>query len=98
MTASVTSFVSDPPPPTRTIDRAVGIEHPFKLVRARRGPVSRKMSKASGLTELLDRNDKDKIILVVMVLLGDLILYQHYCNQKAVELISLLSNQLPGTN
>jgi len=56
------------------------------------------MSKASGLTELLDRNDKDKIILVVMVLLGDLILYQHYCNQKAVELISLLSNQLPGTN
>ena len=37
-------------------------------------------------------------MLVVMVLLGSLLLYQHYRLQKAVELISLLSNQVPGTN
>ena len=49
-------------------------------------------------TELLDRNVKDMIMLVVVCALGGLLLYQHYRLQKAVDLISQLSGQIPGAS
>ena len=54
------------------------------------------MSTAAQPQELLNRNLKDMIMLVVVCALGGLLLYQHYRLQKAVELISQLSSQVPG--
>ncbi len=48
--------------------------------------------------DLLSRNAKDVIMLVVVCALGGLLLYQHYRLQKAVELINMLSSQVPGVN
>ena len=46
--------------------------------------------------EALSRNAKDAIMLVVVCALGGLLVYQHYRLQKAVELINMLSSQVPG--
>lgn len=56
------------------------------------------MTPAAEPKELLDRNVKDVIMLVVVCALGGLLVYQHYRLQKAVELINMLSSQVPGAN
>jgi hypothetical protein len=56
------------------------------------------MSIITQRAEMLDRNVKDVIMLVVVTALGGLLLYQHYRLQKAVELINMLASQVPGAN
>lgn len=56
------------------------------------------MGSATQRTEMLDRNIKDAIMLVVVCALGGLLLYQHYRLQQAVDLISQLSGQIPGAS
>lgn len=74
------------------------------LVKRRGRTMSFDMDTATEMTpaaepkEALDRNIKDVIMLVVVCALGGLLVYQHYRLQKAVELINLLSSQVPGAN
>jgi len=56
------------------------------------------MSTTAQQTDLLGRNVKDMIMLVVVCALGGLLLYQHYRLQKAVDLISQLSSHVPGAS
>lgn len=56
------------------------------------------MDSAGSRTELFSRNIKDVLMLVVVSVLGGLLLYQHYRLQKAVDLISQLSSQVPGAS